>query len=157
MEPRSPALQVDSLPAEPPGKPKNTGVGSLSLSRGSSQSRSRTGVSCTAGGFLTNWLSGKPWKKILYYILNITRGCEHAKLLQSCPTRCDPMNCSPPAVLCPWDSPGKNTGMDCHALLQGIFPTHGSNRPGSLVPLALASSSSLVLLGKALNITLCIK
>ena len=30
-EPRSPALQADSLPAEPPGKPKNTGVGSLSL------------------------------------------------------------------------------------------------------------------------------
>ena len=31
MEPRSPALQVDSLPAEPPWKPQNTGVGSLSL------------------------------------------------------------------------------------------------------------------------------
>ena len=31
IEPRSPALQVDSLPAEPPWKPKNTGVGSLSL------------------------------------------------------------------------------------------------------------------------------
>ena len=31
MEPRSPAFQSDSLPAEPPGKPKNTGVGSLSL------------------------------------------------------------------------------------------------------------------------------
>ena len=31
MKPRSPALQVDSLPVEPPGKPKNTGVGSLSL------------------------------------------------------------------------------------------------------------------------------
>ena len=31
MEPRSPALQEDSLPAEPPGKPKNTGVGSLPL------------------------------------------------------------------------------------------------------------------------------
>ena len=31
MEPRSPALQGDSLPAEPQGKPKNTGVGSLSL------------------------------------------------------------------------------------------------------------------------------
>ena len=30
-QPRSPALQADSLPAEPPGKPKNTGVGSLSL------------------------------------------------------------------------------------------------------------------------------
>ena len=32
IKPRSPALQVDSLPAEPEGKPKNTGVGSLSLS-----------------------------------------------------------------------------------------------------------------------------
>ena len=31
IEPRSPTLQVDSLPAEPPGKPKKTGVGSLSL------------------------------------------------------------------------------------------------------------------------------
>ena len=31
IEPRSPALQVDSLPAVPQGKPKNTGVGSLSL------------------------------------------------------------------------------------------------------------------------------
>ena len=31
MEPRSPALQVDSLPAEPQGKPKSTGVGNLSL------------------------------------------------------------------------------------------------------------------------------
>ena len=29
--------------------------------------------------------------------------------------------------LCPWDSPDKNTGMDCHALLQGIFLTQGSN------------------------------
>ena len=31
IEPKSPTLQVDSLPTEPPGKPKNTGVGSLSL------------------------------------------------------------------------------------------------------------------------------
>ena len=31
IEPRSPTLQADSLPAEPPGKPKNTGVGCLSL------------------------------------------------------------------------------------------------------------------------------
>ena len=46
-------LQADSLPAEPPGKPKNTGVGSLSLlfSGGSSRPRNWTGVSCIAGGF----------------------------------------------------------------------------------------------------------
>ena len=30
-------------------------------------------------------------------------------------------------VLCPWDSPGKKTGVSCCALLQGIFPTQGSN------------------------------
>ena len=46
--------EADSLPSEPPGKPKNTGVGSLSLSRGSSRLRNRTGVSCIAGGFFTS-------------------------------------------------------------------------------------------------------
>ena len=30
-------------------------------------------------------------------------------------------------LLCPWLSPGKNTGVGCHDLLQGIFPTQGSN------------------------------
>ena len=34
IKPRSPALWVDSLPSEPPGKPKNTGVGSLSVLQG---------------------------------------------------------------------------------------------------------------------------
>ena len=34
VEPRSPALQADSLPAEPPGKPRNPGMGSLSLLQG---------------------------------------------------------------------------------------------------------------------------
>ena len=33
----------------------------------------------------------------------------------------------PTRLLCPWDSPGKNTGVGCHALLQGIFPTQGLN------------------------------
>ena len=33
----------------------------------------------------------------------------------------------PTWLLCPWDSPGKNTGVGCHALLQGIFLTQGSN------------------------------
>ena len=30
-------------------------------------------------------------------------------------------------LLCLWDFPGKNTGVGCHSLLQGIFSTHGSN------------------------------
>ena len=40
-----------------------------------------------------------------------------AKSLQLCPTLCDPMDGSPPGS-CPWDSPGKNTGVGCHFLLQ---------------------------------------
>ena len=39
----------------------------------------------------------------------------------------DPMDCSPPGSCIHGDSPGKNTGAGCHALLQGIFLTQGSN------------------------------
>ena len=49
------------------------------------------------------------------------------KSLHSCLTLCDPMGCSPSRLLCLQDSPGKNTGVGCHALLQGIFPTLGLN------------------------------
>ena len=38
-----------------------------------------------------------------------------------------PLGLQPTRLLCPWNSPGKNTGVDCHFLLQGIFPTQGSN------------------------------
>ena len=34
-----------------------------------------------------------------------------------------PFGLQPARLLCPWDSPGKNTGVGCHFLLQGIFPT----------------------------------
>ena len=46
---------------------------------------------------------------------------------QSCPTLCDPTDCSPTRLLSPWDFPGKNTIVGCHFLLQGIFATQGSN------------------------------
>ena len=41
-----------------------------------------------------------------------------AKSLQSCPTLCDPRDGSPPGSPRLWDSPGKNTGVGCHFLLQ---------------------------------------
>ena len=41
-----------------------------------------------------------------------------AKSLQSCPTLWDPIDGSPPGSPSPWDSPGKNTGVGCHFLLQ---------------------------------------
>ena len=45
--------------------------------------------------------------------------CTHAQSLQSCPTFCDPIDCSPPGSSVHADSPCKNTGVGCHSLLQG--------------------------------------
>ena len=50
---------------------------------------------------------------------------------QSCLTLCYPMDCSPPGSSVHEIFPGKDTGVGCHFLLQGIFPTQGSN-PGLL-------------------------
>ena len=66
---------------------------------------------------------------------------------QSCPTLCDPMDCSPPGTSVHEDSPGKNTGAGCCALLQGIFPTQGWN-PGLLQMDSLPSEPP----GKTLNV-----
>ena len=41
-----------------------------------------------------------------------------AKSLQLCPTLCDPIDGTPTRLRRPWDSPGKNTGVGCHFLLQ---------------------------------------
>ena len=54
--------------------------------------------------------------------------CVHAKSRKSCPTLCDPVDCSPPSSSDDGNSPGKNTGVGCHALLQRISPIQGSNR-----------------------------
>ena len=53
--------------------------------------------------------------------------CVHAKLLQLCPTLCDPMNHSPAESTVQGILPGKNTGVGCHTLLQSIFTIQGSN------------------------------
>ena len=47
---------------------------------------------------------------------------------QLCPALCDPMDCSLPGSFVRGDSPGKHTGMGCHALLQGIVQTQESNQ-----------------------------
>ena len=55
--------------------------------------------------------------------------CLLCLVAQSCPTLCNPMDYSLPGSSVLGDSLSKNTGVGCHALLQGIFPTQGSN-PG---------------------------
>ena len=67
-------------------------------------------------------------------------GCVHANLLQLCSTL-QLYGLEPARLLCSWDSPGKNAGVGCHALLQGIFQTQGSNPPLLIESPALAGSS----------------
>ena len=47
---------------------------------------------------------------------------------QSCPTLCNPIHYGPPGSSVHGDSPGKNTEVGCHVLLQGIFPTQELNQ-----------------------------
>ena len=68
--------------------------------------------------------------------VKIFHACMYARSLQSCPTLCDLMQYSLPGSSCLWDSSGKNTEAGCHALIQGIFLTPGSN-PISLTSPAL--------------------
>ena len=51
--------------------------------------------------------------------------CCFCLVTKSCPTLLQRHGLQLAKLLCPWDSPGKNTGVGCHALLQGIFPTQG--------------------------------
>ena len=60
-------------------------------------------------------------------LLSSLVSCKCAKLLQSRATFWDSKDCGLPGSSVPGGSPGKNTKVDCHALLQRIFPTQGSN------------------------------
>ena len=54
--------------------------------------------------------------------------CVHAKSLLSCLPLWDPMDpMEHTRLLCPWNYPGKNSGEGSHSLVQGTFPTQGSN------------------------------
>ena len=79
-------------------------------SKGACQPRDRTQVPLIAGGFFTT-------EPPLVLCL----------VTQSCLTLCDLMGRCPPSSSIHGDSPGKNTGVDCYALLQGILPTQGLN------------------------------
>ena len=69
------------------------------------------------------------------YVLGTNGPCVQAKSCQSCPTFCNPMDCSLAKVLCPWDFPGKNTGLPFP--FPGDLPNPGT-KPGSLTSPALA-------------------
>ena len=64
-----------------------------------------------------------------YFVQTLKQLCSSLLcfVTQLCQILCDLMDCSLPGSSVLGDSPGKNTGVGCHALLQGIFPTQGSN------------------------------
>ena len=62
-------------------------------------------------------LKREVWVELTVVYGSVTRSCLTLLWPHGLPAR----------VLCPWDFPGKNTGVGCHFLLQGIFPTQGSN------------------------------
>ena len=76
IEPRSPALQVDSLPAEPQGNPKNTGVGSLSLIQGifPAQESSRGPLRCRQILYQLNHQGSISKRRIIMHILLTVSG-----------------------------------------------------------------------------------
>ena len=83
-------------------------------------------------------LHAGPFSEFFFYSLKFqfhgsSRKPKHVLCLvaQSCPTLCNPMDCSPPGSSVLGDSPGMNARVGCHALLQGILATQGSN-PGLL-------------------------
>ena len=55
---------------------------------------------------------------------------QFSSVAQSCLTSLQPYGLYPARVLCPWDSPGKNTGVGCQSFLQGNLPDPGI-KPGS--------------------------
>ena len=80
IKPRSPALQEASLPAEPPGKPKNTRVGSLSLLHQNfrtSQLRNWMRVSCIAGRFFTSRATREAPTSFKWFSLILTLSTQH--------------------------------------------------------------------------------
>ena len=78
----------------------------------------------------------KEFTSLVYFFLPVsTKLCVCAKSLQSRPTLVT-LCTTGPRLLCTCDSPGKNTGVGCHALLQGIFPIQEHN--SSIISPALA-------------------
>ena len=91
------------------------------------------------------WCTGMTQRYGLYHI--VLHCAVLCLVTQSCLTLCDPIGYSPPGIFLHGASPDKNTGVGCHALLQGIFPTQGSNPRLLCLLYWQAGSLPLVFLG----------
>ena len=130
---------------------------SVSFSRGSSWPRDRTWVSRIAGRCFTGWPTrenkegrGAINGEIVIDICTLLYIHVCALSLRTCLTL-QPHGLKPARLFCPWDSPGKNTGGGCHALLQGNLPDPGIE---SMSPALAADSLPLAQPGKPIAVYL---
>ena len=102
--------------------------------------------------FLSKWFLSEDIARLFtVQRLNIQHICCCCCLVpKSCSTVLWPMDCSLPGSS-PWDSPGKNTGVGCHFLLQGVFPTQGLNPHLSMFPALSDSFFTIELPGKPIQ------
>ena len=103
----------------------------------SKSTREKPSVSTNKGGksiYYRNWgtveLGWNLNEEGDFFFINHLNHCECMKMkalfVQSCLTLCNPMDSKYPARhLCPWNSPGKNTGVGCHSLTPGDLPNPG--------------------------------
>ena len=92
----------------------------ISFSRGTSQPRDQTRVSCIAGGFFTTSATWEAQISCIIWWYLTYESESHSVVPNSLPLH---------GLYRSWNSSGQNTGVDSLSLLQGIFPTQGSN-PG---------------------------
>ena len=105
----------------PGGCPDPTWMSQFTLGEAAQPKVKRTHSEASPPGlnpdFSTYWLcSLRSFKSVLCMSVSFP---VHARM-QTCLILCDPIDCSPPGSSVHGDSPGKNTGVGCHALLQGM-------------------------------------
>ena len=100
IEPRFPTLQAESLPFEPPGKPKNTGVDSLSPLQGNFPTQELNwGLLHSRRILYQLSYTGSPSSSVIHVGGGVTHPLKYkseSEVVQSCPTLCNPMDCSLP-------------------------------------------------------------
>ena len=123
----------DPMDCSPPGssvhgilQARTLGWIAMPSSWGSSQPREWTQVSCIAGRFITIWVTREAhncwnWRESVS-----SNSCLGMLSLFNCIQLSVTLWTTDPRVLCPWNSPGKNTGEGSHSLLQGNLPHPGT-------------------------------
>ena len=115
------------------GKESSCNTGDPDLIPGSGRYPAEGTIYLLQHSCLENSMDRGAWQAIVHRVVKSQTWQSNCAVLclvaQSFLTLCNPMDCSPWGPCIHGDFPSKNTGVDFHALFQGIFPTQGSN-PG---------------------------